>query len=171
VRDGRRAAAAGLTGVVTIQPPAYARLSRLAEVRLGVATVLLFATTAALVSLHVPAVAALTALFVQTVLSSLLLRDGRLALLLSLTGWALGTGFVVNRLGQLTFTTADLVRLAALVVAVQTCLTGRATMTGARRAMRRRRRGSHTQSPATALGVRRGGAGAVADRAGSGSSA
>ena len=96
-------------------------LRDVAEVRLGFAAGGLFATTAAFVALHVPTVAAVTALFLQTGVSSLALEGRSAALSLGVIGWALGTGFAVNRLGELTFASPDLVRLAAFAAWAGAC--------------------------------------------------
>jgi hypothetical protein len=99
--------------VVSIQVEPTRSLSDVTEVRLGVAAGALFATTAACVTLHLPTAAAVTALFLQTGVWCLALERRSVALFLGVVGWALSTGFAVNRLGELTFTASDLARLAA----------------------------------------------------------
>jgi hypothetical protein len=152
---------------VTFQPIEPARSLRdVAEVRLGVAVGGLFATTAVLVSSQVPTAVFLTVLFLQTGVWCLVL-DGRGAvLLLGLTGWALGTGFAVNRLGMLTFSAPDLARLAAFAIWAQAGPVVRDTMRAVGVARRRRDGWSHAQRPAAGLGVRPRRRGAMPGRAG-----
>jgi len=154
--------------VVSIQVESPRSLRDVAEVRLGLAAGGLFATTAALVALRVPTAAAVTALLVQTGLSCLVLERRSAALLVGVSGWALSTGFAVNRLGVLTFSAPDLARLAAFAACAQAALAVHDTMSAVRTARRRRDGWTHAQPPATRLGVRRRDPGAVADGAGAG---
>jgi hypothetical protein len=81
-------------------------------VRLGVAGGVEYVAMGLLVASHAPWPAGVAVLLTLTALWSPVLPRPA-ALLLGGTGWALATGFFVNGLGQLTFTPADLIRLAA----------------------------------------------------------
>jgi hypothetical protein len=84
------------------------------RVRVGAGGAGLLVVTATLVAVGMPTWAfTATLAAVTTVFASTVDRPG--ALLLGVTGWALCTGFGVNQFGQLTFASADLLRLAAYV--------------------------------------------------------
>src|SRR4051812_2984032 len=80
-------------------------------VRLGVAGGVEYVAMGLLVAAHVPGPAGVAVLLVVTALASPVLPRAA-ALLVAVAGWALATGFLVNDLGQLTFGTTDLLRLA-----------------------------------------------------------
>ena len=96
-----------------------------AGVRLGVAGGVEYVAMGVLVAAHAPTPAGVAVLLVLTALASPVLPRPA-ALLLGVTGWALATGFLVNGLGQLTFTVGDLLRLAAYA-GVATALAQRPT--------------------------------------------
>ena len=81
-----------------------------AGVRLGVAGGAEYVAMGVLVAAHAPTLVGVAVLLVVTALASPALPRAAAALL-GVSGWALATGFLVNGLGQLTFSGADLARL------------------------------------------------------------
>ncbi|MFT4262911.1 MAG: hypothetical protein QM572_05995 [Nocardioides sp.] len=98
----------------TTPAPQARRLVDDAGVRLGLGAVAVIAVTMATMLAGVPEGYVFGALLVVTVTASILLPR-RLACLLGVTSWAVCDGFVLNRLGRLTFTGESLQMLVTLV--------------------------------------------------------
>ena len=90
-------------------------LRQVPEVRFGLGHFSILVGIATIVTLHVAPHPALLVVLLLTVVWASRLPLG-LAAALGGVAWAYYTGFVVNELGQLTFDTADLMRLILLLV-------------------------------------------------------
>ena len=89
-------------------------MAHLSAVRFGLAQCALVAVLLACAAVRLDAISTLVAVCLVTSAAALVLPL-RWAAVLGLVAWAFFTGFVTNHLGQLTFATPDLARLALLV--------------------------------------------------------
>ena len=90
-------------------------MNRLSAVRFGLAQCAIVAVLLACAAVRLGEGSTLVAVCLVTTAAALVL-PARWAAVLGLVAWAYFTGFVANRLGQLTFDPPDLTRLALLVV-------------------------------------------------------
>ena len=89
-------------------------MTGLPAVRFGLAQCALVAVLLSSAAVRIGAGPTLVAVCLVTVGAALVL-PARFAVVLGLVAWALFTGFVTNRFGQLTFAAPDLVRLVLLL--------------------------------------------------------